>query len=279
VLGVTQAGLTGTTLAPINAKQSASSWTPKFGLNWQMTPDVFAYASVSRGFQAGGFNYLAVVNAEAYERGFRPQTVWAYEVGVKTSFLDRRGRLNLAAFRNDFNDIHTNVVINGSALTQNAGTARVQGIEAELSLSPIPELTFFGNLSYNDDKYLKLDPASSAAAANAQHLPNVPHWQWGGGFSSHIPVQAGEILLGGDIAYRGDQYLSGNNAPITLMEANLVANAFVGFKPAGTNLDIRASVANLFGEEYYVYGNVLANYGLRSPGDPRTFKISAQYRF
>jgi iron complex outermembrane receptor protein len=279
VLGQTQAGLTATTYAPINASRTAKAWTPKFGINYQVTPTILAYASASRGFQGGGFNYLAVVNAAAYQTGFDPQTVWAYEVGLKTQFLDRMGRINLALFRNDFSNIQTNVVIAGSSLTQNAGTARVQGVEGEFSLTPVKGLTLFGNASYNDDKYLSLNPASAAATSGARYIPNVPHLQAAAGFTGAIPIKAGTIELGGDYSFMDSKYLAANDAPITLMPSYSLVNAYVGIAPAHTRIDVRLSLANLLNQSYYIYGNVLGAYGIRSPGDPRTFKVSFNYHY
>ena len=269
------------TYGDIDASRSAESWTPKFGLNWQASDDVLVYASVSRGFQAGGFNYLALVNPTNYENGFDPQTVWAYEVGLKTSFLDGKGRLNLAAYRNDFSDIQTNVVVNGSALTQNAGTARVQGLEGEFSYSPLRGWNIFATGAYNDDKYVDLDPASSAAAAGADRLPNVPHWQAAAGFSGRVPDEKlGDLLLGADYSYQGGKYLGGTNASITYMPAYELVNAYVGWAPPiDKDVEVRFSVANLFKEEYYVDGNVLGAYGIRSPGDPRTWKVSVKFSY
>ncbi|MBT0670714.1 TonB-dependent receptor [Novosphingobium profundi] len=265
----------------IDASRSANAWTPKFGLNWQATPDVLAYASVSRGFQGGGFNYLALVSPTNYENGFDPQTVWAYELGLKTTFLDGRARLNLAAYRNDFSDIQTNVVVNGSALTQNAGTARVQGLEGEFSYVPVRGWTLFTTGAYNDDKYLDIDPASSAAAAGATRLPNVPHWQASAGFSGRVPDEKlGALLVGGDWSYQGGKYLGGTNAPITYMPGYQIVNAYVGWAPpVASDVEVRFSVANLLKEQYYVYGNVLGAYGIRSPGEPRTWKVSVKFSY
>lgn len=269
------------TYGAIDATRKAKSWTPKFGLDWQATPDILAYASVSRGFQAGGFNYLALANPTNYENGFDPQTVWAYEVGLKTSFLDGRGHLNLAAYRNDFSDIQTNVIVAGSSLTQNAGTARVQGIEGEFSYSPLPGWNLFASGSYNDDKYLDIDPASSAASSGATRLPNVPHWQGSAGFSGRVPDEKlGDLLVGADYSYMGGKYLGGTNAPITYMPDYELVNAYVGWAPpVDSDIELRFSVANLLKEDYYVYGNVLGAYGIRSPGDPRTWKVSVRFSY
>ncbi|UAJ09102.1 TonB-dependent receptor [Glacieibacterium megasporae] len=279
VLGQTQAGLTATTYAQINAKRPAKAWTPKLGVNYQITPTILAYASASRGFQAGGFNYLAVVNAASYQTGFDPQTVWAYEAGLKTQFLDRKGRFNLALFRNDFSNIQTNVVVAGSSLTQNAGTARVQGVEGEFSLTPVEGLTLFANASYNDDKYLSLNPASAAATSRARYIPNVPHLQAAAGFTGAIPIKRGKIELGADYSFMDSKYLAANDAPITLMPSYSLVNAYIGIAPANTRLNLRLSLANLLDQRYLVYGNVLGAYGIRSPGDPRTFKVSINYQY
>jgi iron complex outermembrane receptor protein len=280
VEGRTQNGVAGTTYAPIDASTSAEAWTPKVGLNWQATPTVLAYVSASRGFQAGGFNYLAVVNPVAYQTPFRPQTVWAYEAGLKTQFWDRRGRFNVALYRNDFKDIQTNVLVaSGSSLTQNAGTARVQGVEAELSVTPITGLNIFGTASYSDGKYLKLNPASDAARAGAKEIPDVPEWQLSAGFNGSAPTPRGDVLYGADWSYVSHKYLGATNAPITRMPGFNLVNAFVGFRPLGSKFEARVSVSNLLKEHYYVYGNVLGAYGIRSPGEPRMVKLSVNYSY
>lgn len=279
VKGVTQDGIAGTTFANIDASTTAEAFTPKFGLNWQVNDNIFAYISAAHGFQAGGFNYLAVVNPTAYETPFGPQTVWTYEVGIKTQFFDRKGRFNLAFYRNDFDDIQTNVIVNGSALTQNAGTARVQGVEAELSITPVTGLTFYGSGAFSDDEYLDIDPNSSAAQANATRIPNVSKWQASAGVAGDFDIGAGNLKMGADYSYISSKYLGGTNAEITKMPGYELVNAYVGFAPAGTNFEARVSVANAFDKLYYVYGNVLGAYGIRSPGDPRTFKVSLQYKY
>jgi iron complex outermembrane receptor protein len=268
------------TYGAIDATRKAKAWTPKFGINWQATDDVLVYASVSRGFQAGGFNYLALANPTNYMNGFDPQTVWAYELGVKTQFLNDKARFNLALYRNDFSDIQTNVVVAGSALTQNAGTARVQGVEGEFSYTPVKGFTLFATGAYGDDKYLKIDPASSAATSGADRLPNVPHWQGAAGFTGRFPSSHGDLLMGADYSYQGGKFLGGTNAPITYMPSYELVNAHVGWAPPGIdNLEARFSVSNLLKEDYYVYGNILGTYGLRSPGEPRTWKVSLSYSY
>jgi len=76
-----------------------TSFTPKFGLDVRVTDDLFAYASISKGFKGGGFNGLSVLNPAVLAASYGPQSVWAYEGGLKAEFADRRVTTNLAVFR------------------------------------------------------------------------------------------------------------------------------------------------------------------------------------
>ncbi|SEJ96674.1 iron complex outermembrane recepter protein [Sphingobium sp. AP50] len=282
VSGVTQASLTDIRLVPVGGKLKAKAWTPKAGINVRASDDVFLYASASRGFQGGGFNYLALAAPLAFNTSFDPETVWAYEVGAKLSFWDKKGHLNLAAYRNDFSDILTSMTVpTGSSLTQNAGEARVEGIEWEANIRPIPELTLFASGAYSHGKYTAINPNSDPAKAGAKYIPNVAKWQYDIGFNGNIPSGAmGTFLIGGDVSYISPRYLGGTNAPMTLLDKRHVVNAFVGWQPEGSRLEVKLSAENLLKEEYYVYGNVIGGaYAMRSPGDPQTFRLSVKYSY
>ncbi len=212
--------------------------------------------------------------------GFDPQFVWAYELGLKTRLFDHKGHLNIALFRNDFSNIQTNVIVGASSLTQNAGTARVQGVEAEFAVTPIHGLDIFASGAYNHDEYLKLNPASSAAAAGATRLPDVAHWQGDIGFSGRFPVGFGDFLLGSDVSYISGKYLGANVPPITYIPGYALGNAYVGIAPKQVpGLELRFTVNNIVDKLYYVYGNVLGAYGIRSPGEPRLWKVSASFHY
>ena len=73
--------------------------------------------------------------------GFDPEAVTDYEIGAKIDLFDRRLRLNLAAFNSDVDDVQRNVigVGNGRLVSgvENAASARIQGLEAELTVAPV----------------------------------------------------------------------------------------------------------------------------------------------
>ena len=124
----------------VNRKDSWGTFLPKLALEYQMTPRVLAYASFSEGFKAGGYNGLAG-DATALNSPFDPQKMKAYELGLKTEFLDRKARLNISAFFNDYSSLQQQGVTGtGAFITQNFA-ADHKGVEAEFSLKPVTGLT------------------------------------------------------------------------------------------------------------------------------------------
>src|SRR3546814_3953731 len=65
----------------------------------------------------------------------------AYEGGVKATFLDRKVRLNTAAFYYDFQDIQLSAFVSGQPQTlRNAARAKIYGIDVDLEVAPTSRL-------------------------------------------------------------------------------------------------------------------------------------------
>src|SRR5690606_17193934 len=74
------------------------SFTPMGSIDYKWTEDLLTYASVSRGFKSGGFNGRPI--NEGSVSAYDPEYVTAFEVGVKSDWLNRRLRVNISAFYN-----------------------------------------------------------------------------------------------------------------------------------------------------------------------------------
>ncbi len=114
--------------------------------------DIHAYAKYATGYRAGG----ASSRTQNYQ-AFNPEDVTSYEVGLKADFWNRRARFNIAGYIMDRKDsqvdLSTIQPFNGSAfnnlVTFNAaGTTKIQGIEADLSLKPLDGLTLNASYAY-----------------------------------------------------------------------------------------------------------------------------------
>jgi iron complex outermembrane recepter protein len=134
--------------APLDKKWSR--FNPMVTVAYDISDDVHTYAKYSTGYRAGG----ASSRTSDY-RPFDPEDVKNYEIGFKADFLDRRARLNIAAYmmdrkgsQVDLSTIQPTATGNfNNLVTFNApGTTKIKGVEADLTLRPADGLTL--NLSY-----------------------------------------------------------------------------------------------------------------------------------
>ena len=119
-------------------KNDWSQVDPSLKLSYDLRDDVMLYGGWSRGFKSGGFDMRAddLVNPIARE-GYDPETVDTYEIGLKSQLFDNRLRLNLTAFRSNFEDMQVTVQAPApapaffSSVVINAGEAEINGFELE----------------------------------------------------------------------------------------------------------------------------------------------------
>lgn len=169
----------------VDTSRRDHAFTPKFGVNFKPNDRVLLYASATRGFKSGGYDYGAVTAADS-AAGYGPEKLWSYEVGIKSDWLDRRLRLNLDAFYYDYTDLQVESYVQNQAtgsfgaITQNAATAHVKGIEAEIVAKPTRSLQLTANIAYLDARYARYPTAYVTAFgtfdASDKRLNNAPKW-------------------------------------------------------------------------------------------------------
>ena len=115
-------------------------------LDYQINNDALVYATVSKGYKTGGFNINPT--PQAGNASFDPETLWNYEVGAKTEWLDGRLRANAAAFYMDWSDVQVLLFDQNTfaSRVESAASARIYGLELDL-LASLAEGVEFG-LSY-----------------------------------------------------------------------------------------------------------------------------------
>jgi iron complex outermembrane receptor protein len=145
-------------------QQSFDNFSPMANLAVQWTPDIMTYVKYSRSYKSGGSGE----SAPNFVLGtFRPEKVEAWEVGLKSQFLDRAVTFNAALFSNKFKDIQLDFAADPIDLSKvstiNAGRASIKGAEFEVVLRPVRGLTI--NASYS-----LLDPSVDYVGAPAGTL-------------------------------------------------------------------------------------------------------------
>lgn len=274
------------TFPPVYASRTNdASWnslTPHFGIDYHFNDDVMAYASVSRGFRAGGFNGLAVANTAVFGAAYDPETVWAYEAGLKTQLLDRRVTANILYFRNELNDLQQNVQIGaGSTRTENAADATVQGLELEISARIGDHLSLYANGSMLFDDYTRLVPTSQAALNGATRLPMVSKVQSQIGFAWRQPVDDQFVfLVNGDWSHRSNRFAEAANSALGHLPRFDRINGGVGFETMDGQWQLMFTARNLTdSEDYYsALGLIPGLIAIRFHEEPRSYMITLRYR-
>jgi iron complex outermembrane receptor protein len=113
---------------PLSGELVARRPTWRTDLDYDVTESMLAYVSYDRGFKSGGYN-----PAGANLPAFHPETLDAYETGLKTTFLDDRVRMNLALFYYNYENVQVQRSVEGSIGIYNApGGAKIYGSDGEL---------------------------------------------------------------------------------------------------------------------------------------------------
>ncbi|MFD0847087.1 TonB-dependent receptor [Sphingosinicella xenopeptidilytica] len=261
--------------------------TWKAAANYQFTPDVMAYASYSRGFQSGAFNAT-----DSGAPPVDPEILDAYEVGLKSEFLDRRLQINAAAFYYDFQDLQVQVndSVGGAAASfQNAGAARVKGAELSVVALPVAGLQLDASVSYLKSKYLDFPNYAGFARddVNGGNAPvtvdvsgnsviRAPKWSLSAGATYGFDVGSGRIEFNG--AYYYNDGFSFDPQHLVLQKSYSLVNASVSWLPTDA---LRVSIwgQNLTNEHYLTFG-VASNYGTTNADAPgRLYGVRMSYSF
>lgn len=135
---------------------SENSTTPMANIQFDVTPELMAYASYARGVKAGGFdirsNSLPTHPTFPGTFFFRPETANSYEFGLK--YKSRNLAVSVNYYNTKYKDLQTLTFDGGIGFNvNNASAAKVQGVEAEARVSIGDHLQLSGSLAYLDFKY------------------------------------------------------------------------------------------------------------------------------
>lgn len=121
----------------------------KGSLEYRIDDKKMIYVTYSEGFRAGGVNRARVEGIPKYE----PDFVINYEFGWKTSWMDNRVRFNGSVYMVDWQDFQfgfLDFTVSNLTIIQNVGHARTKGVEWDLNVAAMENLTLTFAGSYND---------------------------------------------------------------------------------------------------------------------------------
>jgi iron complex outermembrane receptor protein len=134
-------------------------FTWRASLDYEIADGQLVYASYNKGFRSGGFNGRA--SGPTTLGPYDPETVDAYEVGLKADWLDKTLRTNISAYYSEYNNKQEEIVQRSApgaaspqeTVVRNASSATIKGVEIELIAQVTTALTFSTALTYTDAKF------------------------------------------------------------------------------------------------------------------------------
>lgn len=153
---------------------TGTDFTYSVAPRWHITDNTLAYARVATGYRPGGPNALPPGVPAGVQTEYESDTTTNYELGTRTSFLDNRLSVDVAAFLIDWKKIQLFEFVENFGINANGGTAESKGLEWTLGLTPVTGLNFLLTGAYVD-AYLTAD-APAAGGSNGDPLPYAPKW-------------------------------------------------------------------------------------------------------
>jgi outer membrane receptor protein involved in Fe transport len=208
-----------------NGRQSESSFNPKFVLEAKVDEDVKVYTSAAKGFRIGGVNAtvpalfcaddLATLNLGSLDEiaTYNSDSVWSYEVGLKSKFADNRVTVNAAVFRIDWTNLQINNRLScGFQFVANGGKARSKGFEVEIQAAPVEGLFLTLSAGYTNAK-IRSVPSLATGVAPGDPIQQVPDWNVAATTQYYFPLtETMDGFVRTDFNYYGRSF-SANNEP------------------------------------------------------------------
>lgn len=279
----------------IRGNVSDTAFLPSAGLNFKPNRDMLFYAKVSRGYQSPGFAYQP--GAGGALNTFGAETLWAYEVGAKTQFLDRRVTFNAAGFYYDYTDIQLRRLISPLiSRIDNVGAARVTGVEGELIIVPTTGLTISGQVTYSKGVYTSFcegitagtpqnnDPVcvgtpAPTADRSGNALNQAPRWSGGATINYKAPLTDSiKLNLNANYSFESNSYFtSANEEQVSTGGWNrLGARAGLEF---GNGLEAYVFGRNITGNRNIVMAFRFGAAVSAVVSDPATYGAGLRFRF
>ena len=149
--------------APAAGKASFDDVTPRAGLRYKINDDTSIYATISRGYKAGGLSTGNSATGVPLAGPYNKETLWNYEVGVKAETADHRVRVNASVFYMKWTDLQMEafrLLVPGDLSTNfeqtiNIPKADAKGAELEVTARATERLTLGAAVGYLDTTMLE----------------------------------------------------------------------------------------------------------------------------
>jgi iron complex outermembrane receptor protein len=291
-----------------SAQKTFEQFTPRISASYELTDDLNTYVSYSKGYKSGGWDMRGDKSLTPQtDQGYNPETVNAYEVGLKGYAFERRLSFATAAFLSKYKDqqVTTQVAVPSgiASSVDNAGRSTLYGVEFEATARLSTNLSANVALGYIHAQYDEFNRFVPGGAPNplnpSQTIPaggqmvnvadlygfqNTPEWTGNASLTWRGPVAGGELTVTPMVSYRDDYQQFELPLPLLDQKAYTLVDLTASWAPESGAYKISVAGKNLTDERYrtggYNFGTATYNNSVIGfYGPPRTYSASLEVKF
>jgi iron complex outermembrane receptor protein len=280
-------------LFDISDKSTFNKPTWRIALDHQFSGDVMAYVSYSRGFKSGVYNLTSPTDPVV-----KPETLDAYEIGIKSQLLDHRLQLNASTFYYDYSDIQLTTIKGASQILVNAAKAKIYGVDVDFNAALTETLSLRGGVELLHGRY---DSFPNAPVVNPNHgfpfgnvsvdctanptgcdatdnkMINTPDFTANLAVDQRIPLSVGQLNANVSYAYNSGFYFNADNR--IKQDAYGLVNAQLSWMSPKETYKLTLWARNLFDKEYLQFVSEAPTGDLGSPGMGRSYGVTVGVKY
>jgi iron complex outermembrane receptor protein len=241
----------------LKGDDSSSEFSGRAGIQFDVTDAVMTYFTYARGYKGPAYNVffnMGPANTEILEA----ETANSYEIGLKSTLLDDRLIMNIAAWDAKYENYQTNnfILTGGTVTTQltNAGDVTTEGVSLDFLARPFDALSLSGGIAYTDAKVDRwfTPPNQKPQVRDGTQLALAPTWK--GSLAADYTMELGNFNVVPSLlfSYIGDQYGELNEPAPLLMPAYSTLDLAVAISDKEGRYRLTLFANNLTDESYAV---------------------------
>jgi iron complex outermembrane receptor protein len=271
-------------LESFDGKKTFNSVTWKAGTEFDLTAQNMLFFTAGTGFKAGG-----ITQTVSPQNVYQPEKILAFELGSRNRFFDNKLQANIEAFHWTYKDqqnshLTFDTLGNFNFLTQNAGQARLYGLNIEVIAKPTNADTLHLAAEYDHSKYTNFSyqvpfftyspvatgcrnggtgpgpfvPLTTIDCSGFQ-LPHAPEWAGEADYMHSFGLPSGAAIdfnVGGRFA--SQTWLGVDFTPSEKAPSFAILNASLTYRSPQRNYSVDAYVRNLNNGVEYTGGQLEA---------------------
>ena len=255
--------------SPVQREKDWTDWSPRLVLDHKLNKDTLLFTSVSRGYQAGGFNIFTPPNPASTTRtgqdpSFEPEKMTNFEAGMKMALPDIHASINASLFAYKFKNLQDIQLYSvGTLPTYNVVSSdqKAHGLDVDGRIRISPRVTLFGGFEYIDQtytRYQRLDASGKVTLDLGGQPVGTPRLTAMAGINMNWEYAAGRASVNFQGTHATGQRCNNDTAALSCLstarlktgEAMSKFDLRVGWDSPSSRYGVALIVNNVFDQRY-----------------------------